>query len=254
MGFSYPDWSGPFYPPGLKAGEYLSYYAKFFSALELDTTFYAAPPPERVKKWRDETPAGFRFCLKTPRAITHDTPLVAGARPMAEFVDACRVFEEKLGVVLIQFAPTFTADNLQTVDSFLATLPNDVKFAVEFRHRSWGKTETLQMLRERKCAFVSAEYASRPSRVFATTEFLYLRLIGVHNQFATHTREQVDAAERLTWWKDAVEKSLPPPREIWAFVNNDYAGYSPATAHHLRQMLGLPSTDPSVGKTGDLFE
>ena len=72
MGFSYADWAGVFYPPGTKAGDYLEHYAQYFDTVELDTTFHAAPPPERFRRWAEVTPDGFRFCMKMPRAVTHD--------------------------------------------------------------------------------------------------------------------------------------------------------------------------------------
>jgi uncharacterized protein YecE (DUF72 family) len=254
MGFSYADWSGPFYPPGLKAGDWLAYYAKHFNAVELDTTFHAAPPPERFDRWAAATPDDFRFCPKLPRAITHDNPLSGGGPATADFIRSARRLGPKLGVVLIQFAPTFEANQFDAVDRFLGTLPTDVRFAVEVRHRSWGTPETLHMLHERGCAFVAAEYAQRAARVFATADFLYLRLIGVHGQFPKHEAEQVDPADRLAWWHGAVSAALPKVKEIWGFANNDYAGYSPATANRLKRLFGLATKEPTEGKTPSLFD
>ena len=71
MGFSYADWAGTFYPAGTKAGDYLARYARFFDAVELDTTFHAVPPAERFRRWAGATPAGFRFAVKTPKTVTH---------------------------------------------------------------------------------------------------------------------------------------------------------------------------------------
>jgi uncharacterized protein YecE (DUF72 family) len=240
MGFGYNDWAGPFYSRGSKSGDWLAFYARHFDTVELDTTFYAAPSPERVRRWSTVTPEGFRFCLKTPRAITHDSPLPMGVGPMAAFVDICRGFGPKLGVILIQFAPTFDAIHLETVDRFLGTLPTDVRFAVEFRHRSWGHPDTLRMLHRHGCAFVSAEYSTRPSRVFVTADFTYVRLIGVHDTYPTHVREVIDPTDSLAWWTQAIEASAPRGvRVAWTFLNNDYAGYSIATANRLKRMLGI---------------
>src|SRR5687768_13678275 len=72
IGFSYADWAGPFYPRGMKPGEYLPYYARFFDAVELHTTFHAIPPPSRIRRWADATPEHFRFTVKSPRAVTHE--------------------------------------------------------------------------------------------------------------------------------------------------------------------------------------
>ena len=38
QGWSYPDWTGPFYPEGTASPQYLSVYAKAFSAVEIDSS------------------------------------------------------------------------------------------------------------------------------------------------------------------------------------------------------------------------
>lgn len=244
MGFSYPDWQGPFYPRSLRSPDWLSYYTRYFDTVELDTTFYAAPTADRVARWTDATPDDFRFCLKTPRAITHDNPLSVGVKPMTEFVEVCRGFGPKLGVVLVQFAPTFDASEFSAVDQFLGTLPRDLRFAVEFRHRSWGTAETLQMVHRHGCTFVSAEYLSRPRRVFATADYLYIRWIGVHDRYPTHNREVDDVSASLAWWQQAIAQALPKVRTVWGFFNNDYAGYSVATANRFKRLIGLQANEP----------
>jgi hypothetical protein len=42
-GWSYDDWVGPFYPAGMKPGDYLPCYAQHFDVVEVDSTFYRAP-------------------------------------------------------------------------------------------------------------------------------------------------------------------------------------------------------------------
>jgi uncharacterized protein YecE (DUF72 family) len=38
-GWSYKDWSGTFYPEGMAAGDYLSFYAQHYSTVEVDSSF-----------------------------------------------------------------------------------------------------------------------------------------------------------------------------------------------------------------------
>src|SRR5216110_2307115 len=42
-GYSFPDWIGPFYPPGIRAGDQLPFYARHFSAVEVNVTYYRLP-------------------------------------------------------------------------------------------------------------------------------------------------------------------------------------------------------------------
>src|SRR5689334_586608 len=96
MGFSYSDWKEVFYPAGMNASDYLEFYAKHYNAIELDTTFHATPPIDRVKRWRDVTPDDFKFAAKAPKLVTHALKLESGKEPMNEFLDVLRAFESKL--------------------------------------------------------------------------------------------------------------------------------------------------------------
>ena len=61
MGFSYDEWRhGVFYPAGMPARQYLGYYAQRFDAVEMDSTFYATPTADAVRRWREVTPSGCR--------------------------------------------------------------------------------------------------------------------------------------------------------------------------------------------------
>ena len=67
MGFSYKDWAGAFYPPGVAARDYLPHYSRIFNTVEIDSTFYGTPKPGSVIRWRDQSPDGFNICLKVPQ-------------------------------------------------------------------------------------------------------------------------------------------------------------------------------------------
>ena len=38
--FTARGWAGTFYPRSVKSADYLSYYAEYFDAVEVDSTFY----------------------------------------------------------------------------------------------------------------------------------------------------------------------------------------------------------------------
>src|SRR5579871_817045 len=84
IGFGYDDWSGTFYPPTLKPSHRLAYYARHFNAVEIDTTFHAAPDAGRIRRWAEAVPDAFRFCVKTPKSVTHDLPLQQAVGPMLD--------------------------------------------------------------------------------------------------------------------------------------------------------------------------
>jgi hypothetical protein len=41
--FTANGWAGAFYPPGMKPYDFLSYYAKQFKTVEIDSTYYRTP-------------------------------------------------------------------------------------------------------------------------------------------------------------------------------------------------------------------
>jgi uncharacterized protein YecE (DUF72 family) len=244
MGFSYADWAGVFYPPGMKSGDYLSYYGKYFDTVELDTTFHAAPPPERFRRWAEVTPDAFRFAAKMPKTVTHETSPDRAIGAMNEFLDSARALGDKLGVVLIQFSPQFEADHYAAVARLLAALPSDLRFAVEFRNRTWGTQRTLDLLREHRVALVAAEYLSRPGRIHVTTDFLYVRFIGQHNRFEQLNYEQLEVSESLNWWDREITNIAGQIDAAWCFFNNDFSGYSVATANRFKSLTGQIVHEP----------
>jgi uncharacterized protein YecE (DUF72 family) len=254
-GFTDPDWAGPFYPRTIKSGEHLPFYARFFNATEIDTTFHAAPNAERVKRWAAQVPPDFRFCVKTPKAVTHGDSIDHVAGDMLGFCDAVRHFGDLLGAVLIQFPPSLPFGAAPHLEKLLDALPADLRFAVEFRHDSWNNPRTAEILRARRCAWVMADYmAKEPWHVPATTDFLYVRWIGIHERFDVHTAEQIDVTDRLTWWKRELERDAAAENAtIYAMFNNDYAGYALGTANRFRKVLGIAAPAPTAGDRGELF-
>ena len=49
-GFSYPAWTGPFYPPGTKRPDMLGFYATRLGAVETNNTFYRMPKAEGLEE------------------------------------------------------------------------------------------------------------------------------------------------------------------------------------------------------------
>jgi uncharacterized protein YecE (DUF72 family) len=254
MGFGYADWSGVFYPQGLKSSEYLSYYARHFNSVELDTTFYATPDVARVKHWAASVPEDFRFAMKTPRTITHEGVLDQNMGLMSEFIDAIRHFDEKLGVVLLQFPPMFEVTHGPKLRTFLRSLPEDVRFAVEFRHASWFVDSVETMLRDHNVAWAAAEYAAAPRGIRITADFLYVRWIGEHNRFDKLNFERIDVTDRLLWWQKELQEKSGHVNSVWGYMNNDYTGYAIPACNRMKELLGLPTDPRDVLKQPSLFE
>lgn len=255
MGFSYKDWNGVFYPADMAARNYLGYYSRIFNAVEIDATFYGTPKVDTVQRWAAVTPEGFKFCVKVPRAITHDLALVGAWGLMTEFIGVMRGLGDKLGVILLQFPPSYTADQFPVLAEFLAELPNDLRFAVEVRDRSWYAAETDMegMLATNGVAWAATEYPGLPGQVRPTAPFVYIRWIGQHGTFEHHTHERIDRSAELRRWWEHLQGILDGVEAVYGFFNNDYAGFAAGTANRFKSLVGLPLEEPKPPQQGRLF-
>lgn len=253
IGFSYAQWQGVFYPTGLKAERRLVYYSQIFNSVEIDSTFYGTPTAASVQRWAQSVGEGFLFCPKTPRAITHDGRC-RDHEGMAHFVDTMRLLGPHLGPILIQLPPDCTADEQAAVDAFLRHLSRpDLRLAIEFRHRSWAQPATAAWLRELGVAWVGADYIIMPKVVNPTADFLYLRFLGEHGRYATKNSEQRDPTADLRHWHSQIQAVATPPTTVFAFFNNDFAGYSPQSAQRWLAETGEPLVFPHQPTQGRLF-
>jgi uncharacterized protein YecE (DUF72 family) len=253
IGFSYKDWVGPFYPAGYSQRNFLSYYCKYFNSVELDTTFYSIPQPTTVQSWFNVTPVDFRFSIKTPRRITHELGLKGTQGLMLEFLDSLHSFGEKLGPILIQLPPKFTQVNYSVLAEFLESLPKTHKFAIEFRHASWYNQKTIQLLSNHKVCWVTNDFPNLPNEIIPTSNFLYIRWIGVNGLYHHHTYERVDKTDELRWWLDTIRSISKQIPTIYGFFNNDYAGFAAGTCKRFNLLADLGNEEIDTPYQSRLF-
>lgn len=253
IGFAYKAWQGLFYPPWLESQNYLSAYGDIFNAVEMDSTFYAVPRPELVSRWAARMPDGFKVCPKTPRAISHEFQLPQAIGRMLDFLQAMRGFGQKLGPVLLQWPPTFTAGAMAGLDEFLAALPHDIRYAVEFRHTSWDTPETLDLLSRYRVALVAVDYVHSPRQIKPSADFLYIRWLGEHGRFERGSHARQDVSAGLAWWRDSLRDLQDDVTAIYGFFNDDFSGHAPEACNQFKELVGLPVTYPQFPKQGTLF-
>ena len=128
------DWVGRWLPHDTPPGRELEAYARVCNAVEGNTTFYATPDVETVRRWREATPDGFRFVFKLPREITHDRRLRDVADPLAVFLDRIEALHDRLGPLLVQLPATFGPTDVGVLADFLAGSSSALPWAVEVRH------------------------------------------------------------------------------------------------------------------------
>ena len=260
QGWTYPDWVGPLFPDGTRSPQHLQLYSRAFDTVEVDSTFYAIPAVSPFELWRGRTPDGFVFSLKVPREITHDRRLVGGREPFAIFVERCRVLGEKLGPLLIQLGPDFGPGEDPALREFLALLPADLRFAVEFRQSGWITADTHALLSDHGVALALSEGQWIPRKWVLslverpTATFHYIRWMGMDREITDFSRIQVDREAELEEWAAAIRGAGEAVGEVFAYFNNYFAGHAPASARSLQRLLGLEVVAPErVGDQISLF-
>jgi uncharacterized protein YecE (DUF72 family) len=260
--WSFQDWRAVFYPPDLPESRWLEFYANYFPAVEVDSTFHAAPAEDTVRRWIEMTPAAFRFTCKLSRQITHVCRLRDCAVELGLFLRAIEALGPKLQVILIQLPPSLAPrDGKQALRKFLAQLPRDFRFAIEFRHGGWHRPQFIQLLEKYRICWVWADTTPLNERNRApfeflpcTTDFLYLRLLGDYATKYDVDGGHVHRYEKLLWkreaaldsWSIKIERHLPDVRNVWAFAGNHFEGFAPETCQRLAQRLGFELLLPSA--------
>jgi len=239
IGFSYKDWVGSFYPIGTAQRGYLAYYSNVFNSVELDTTFHSIPQFKTVHTWSTTATSEFKFCLKTPRTITHDLRLKGVQGLMNEFIESLLPLQGKMGPILIQLPPSYSQENISTLNEFLEFLPNSHDYAIEFRHPSWYNHKTTQLLSNYRIAWVSLDYPNLPKQIYLTANFLYFRWIGINGMYRHHTQEREDKTIQLRAWIQSINPYLDQVTAIYGYFNNDYAGFAAGTCKRFMQMVGI---------------
>lgn len=254
------------YPPGIPAREKLSIYASHFPVVELDSSFYAIPPIERVERWVDDTPDSFRFVVKAYRELTgHGQPKGAPVRTWKQMVDEMIESVEpfvqsgKLSMLLFQFPPWYDCNkkHVQYIRRVREAF-GDLPVAIEFRHQSWFYPEyhdkTLSFLERENLIHVICDEPQVPEGsiplVLSTThsDHVLVRFHGrnkegwsasgnpnwrdVRYAYRYSDKELLEWVNRVKWLKEQVN-------EVTLLFNNNSEGDAADNAKRMIQLLGI---------------
>jgi uncharacterized protein YecE (DUF72 family) len=231
-GWAYKGWRGDFYPKGLPQREELAYAAGRLTSIEINGSFYSLQKPESYRRWRDQTPDDFVFAVKGSRFISHMKRLADAEQPLKRFFDS-GVFElgAKLGPVLWQLPQNFQYD-AERLATFFGELPRQtpdgtrIRYALEFRSKTFEQEDTYRLLREHDIACVLADTAGRWPKVEEdTSDFRYVRL---HGDAELYTSGYDDRA--LDGWAAKIEGW---DQDSYVYFDNDAKGYAPHDAERL---------------------
>ncbi|WII39720.1 DUF72 domain-containing protein [Paenibacillus thiaminolyticus] len=259
------------YPPGTKGTEKLAEYAKRFPVVEMDSSFYAIPSPERMESWAAQTPDGFRFVVKAYQGMTgHTRGRIPYDNAQAMF-QACREAVEvlhaagKLHSVMFQYPPWFHCvrrhvDILRRTRQWMGSLP----VTLEFRHQSWFTPE----MRERTLAFMREEgwihsVCDEPQAGEGSIPIVPVptdkghTLIRLHGRNTSGWQSQGQAnwrdvrylyrynEQELLEWKERLLAMLAETEQCCVIFNNNSGGDAAPNALQLMRLLDM--VPPSIG-------
>jgi uncharacterized protein YecE (DUF72 family) len=228
-GWSYTSWKPVFYPQEVKSADFLRYYATRLATLEINYTFNHLPTEKNIATWREATPPEFLFALKASQHITHVRQLQGPGETLPIFFDRARPLGDRLGPVLFQTPPWLRRDD-DRLAGFLASLPRDIRCALEVRDPSWYVDEVYELLRTAGVALVHAEGEKAPSPVDTlgtTSSFAYARL----RKREGYTEDEVVA------WAARLRPMREAGKDVYAYFRHDDTGANALSAERLRDLL-----------------
>lgn len=265
-GWSYADWEGIFYPPGMRRRKQhpLEFLAQCFDVVEINTSFYGHIKPELAKLWARKASAvnpKFVFTAKLHRSFTHSpiavmeptsaatiNPNDEDERLAREGLDALAA-TGMLGALLIQFPVSFKNTSLNR--EYLETLLRQfIEFprVVEVRHDSWENPETLSYFTARNVAFCNIDQPqigrSLDATEHVTSPVGYVRLHGRNYdqwfdaQTGADRYNYLYREAELAGWKEKIERIAQKAEVTYVVANNHFEGKAGVNALQLKYMLG----------------
>jgi uncharacterized protein YecE (DUF72 family) len=264
-GWSYKDWEGIFYPPGMQRRKQhpLEILARCFDVVEINTSFYGHIKPEVAKVWvRRATGVNpdFVFTAKLHRSFTHSPlavmeptsaatikPTDEDERLAREGLDALAA-TGKLGALLIQFPVSFknTSLNREYIETLLRQFIEYPR-VIEVRHSSWDNPETNRDFEQKNVSFCNIDQPLI-GRALEATEYVtapvgYVRLHGRNYDQWFESEKPEDrynylySETELSAWKDKIERIAHQAEVTYVVANNHFEAKAGANALQLRHML-----------------
>lgn len=231
------DWIGKIYPKGTKESDFLSHYAKHFSCIELNATFYRMPTYNQTTGWRSKVGKDFKFCPKFVDQITHIRRLNDVQGLTDRFLEGISGFGENLGPVFLMPHPGMGPKTLDTIEAFIETIPKDIRLFVELRHKDWYANpdafrDVFAMLQRHETGAIITDASGRRDCVHMrlTSPDAFIRFVGNGLHPTDYTRID-DWVQRIRLW---MEQGI---RDVYFFMHQHEELHSPELSKYLIQQL-----------------
>lgn len=191
-------WSNPPLHTAMRKSSqtHLEYYATHFSCVEINSSFYRPHRKSTYAAWKLSTPRAFKFAVKMPRSITHESGLRGTSRDMTQFFAGIELLQPKLAAVLIQLPPSLEFQR-RLAGSFFRSVPKlpKVELVCEPRQASWFTAAAEAQLSELNVARAASDpaRASTAGGPGGSGHFTYFRWHGSpHMYYSSYSSAQLD--------------------------------------------------------------
>ena len=234
-GWSYKEWKNRFYPEE-RSQPYrqLEYYARYFQATEVNSTFYNIPDETTIGQWKTSTPGNFRFVIKINRYFTHMKRMKSDGATVQKYESFRHIPEtlgDQLGPVLVQLPGTMNKST-ERLEEWLSLMP-PLRYAFEFRNSSWFEQDVMEVLKRYGAALVYSHNTEFPTDLKCTANFMYIRFHGPEEPYYSKYTE-----EQLAGEMEKIRLFLNDCREIYVFFNNTHKAYAVENALRFKEMTG----------------
>lgn len=233
-GWSYDHWQGLFYPQELSKGRWLEFYMQHFDTVELNTSFYRLPKKKTFVNWRERTPKNFIYSVKMSRYVSHIKRLLNPEESLPRFFESVSALKEKCGPILIQLPPSLKFNEERT-ENFLRVLTRDYssyRFTLECRNESWFLKPVYKLLKGYGVALCLADTPNCPYVEEITSDFIYIRLHGHEQLYASNYGDQ-----QLEAWGVKIRGWNNEGMDVYVYFDNDANAYAPKNALGLKEIL-----------------
>jgi uncharacterized protein YecE (DUF72 family) len=150
----------------------------------------------------------------------------------------------KLGCLLIQLPPKYYF-NPENLEGFFESLDPMFRHAVEFRHLSWMRDETWNLLRKHDISYAVVDEPLLPPEVHLTANFAYFHW---HGKGKNPWFDYRYSKEEIESWVPKVKEAAGQVKKVFGYFNNHFHGYAPENCLQLIERLGLLSKEQEQAK------
>jgi len=253
-GWSYKDWEGIVYPRDRRISkDRLIFLSRFFSCIEINSTFYRIPTPQTTENWarKIQPSSNFLFTVKLWRGFTHGEKENFTKKLFDKFYESAKPLQEtgRFGALLVQF-PWFFRPSDQNRDRLarIAEAFPGLPLVLEVRNRQWADPGILKDISSLGYSFCNIDQPmdrdSMGPSSFITGPVGYVRFHGRNRTawFSPDSKRDekydylYDKKELMEWIR-LISKIRSRVSRTFVITNNHYKGKAVVNALELKATL-----------------